>query len=440
MAKTKRQSTPKPKRQQKPSTKQVTVFDSRREPPTIAHGMDVDRIHSILRSAESGDTRDLFALYRDITVGDSHLQGEWAKRKIAVLQDQLHFMPVDPKAQVDIDAAELCVSESSACQSWLTGMSSLLDATLYPVAVAEKVFRATGNARRPFALQAIVNVPAHLFDFTTGRLRIYDVDPATGVPLATTHEPDPNRYIIHRGHVLSTPDQWGGPMRSLLFWWLLSTMDREWWARYLDRYGSPFLVGTYDRGDADSRSVLERAFSLAVKLGGLVVSDGTRVDIKESASSSTGESYERFLTICQREKSKLIVGQTLSAEAQPQGIGGGASTQQEQVRQDIRQFDGRSLASTIRDQLLTQLVRINGLPGSIPQPVFASTLAEERSKTLSTLKDLRSTDVEPDDKSVDGLSATLGIGVRRRTVSAVAFAAPGGGRLTPFRADSYPVA
>ena len=46
----------------------------------------------------------------------------------------------------------------------------------------------------------------------------------------------------------SVPDNWGGPMRSIIFWWLLGHMGRDWWARYLDKYGSPFVVGKYDQG------------------------------------------------------------------------------------------------------------------------------------------------------------------------------------------------
>lgn len=51
---------------------------------------------------------------------------------------------------------------------------------------------------------------------------------------------DATRYIIHRGHVMPTPDTWGGPARALLFWWLLSSMSREWWSQFLERYGQPF--------------------------------------------------------------------------------------------------------------------------------------------------------------------------------------------------------
>ena len=90
-------------------------------------------------------------------------------------------------------------------------------------------------------------------------------------------------------------------MRSILFWWLLGVMDRDWWSRFLDRYGSPFLVGKYEQTDDQSRTTLERAFSAAVKIGGLVVSKDTDVEIKQAASQSAGEAFEKFYTISRRE-------------------------------------------------------------------------------------------------------------------------------------------
>lgn len=426
-------------------TDPITVVNLRYEPSALAHGMDVDRLHSILRSAESGDTRDLFSLYRDIVLSDAHLQGEFSKRKLAVLGDAMSFQPFDATVSADADAAIAVRAMVSACKSWRIGCAHLLDASLYPVALVEKVFAADqtpapGDTGRslPFRLSRLVPVPHYLLDFTQGVMRVYDVNPTSGEILSTSHLPDPTRYIVHRGHVLSTPDNWGGPMRSILFWWLLSAMDREWWARFLDRYGSPFMVGTYDRGDKDSRSVLERAFALSVKLGGLVVADGTRVEIKETAAASTGEAYERFLSICQREKSKLILGQTLSAEAQPTGLGSGVSQQQETVRQDIRKFDAMMLSETLRDQLVSQYMQINSLPGSTPTIVWGSDSTDESRATIDLLKSIRETDVELTDEGLATVSSRTGLQLRRRAAGGLPgfLSAAEVGATHPFSASS----
>jgi phage gp29-like protein len=204
-------------------------------------------------------------------------------------------------------------------------------------------------------------------------------------------------------------------MRSILFWWLLASMDREWWARYLDRYGSPFLVGTYDRGDNESRSVLERAFSYATRIGGLVVSDGTKVEIKESAAGNNGDAYARFIQLCNDEMSKLIVGQTLSASPSPTGeLGGGTARLQESVRQDIRKFDARLLLQTLRLQLFRQYLDVNGFTGEVPLCTYGADSADELRATMSVVKEAYAAGLELEDAGVAQLNAKSGLSFRRR--------------------------
>ena len=171
------------------------------------------------------------------------------------------------------------------------------------------------------------------------------------------------------------PDTWGGPMRSILFWSLLRSNDRQWWADLLERFGTPFMKGKYR--DAAGKAVLERAFRLAVRLGGIVIHRDTEVEIVQAISGDSSNSHERFLDICNKEISKLIVGQTLSSTADPTGIGGGASGLQSEVRDDIRQADARMLSRTIRNQLFTQLCAVNGLAANAPKITFGSESASE---------------------------------------------------------------
>jgi phage gp29-like protein len=379
--------------------------------------MDVDRIQTILRTAESGNVSELFALYRDILLSDSHLQTEFTKRKLAVLGDPLNFLPVDKAKPEDVAAAAFIKDRTEECPQWFSACSHLLDSVLWPVAVIEKVYRSSTKPGVRFEIADLVVVPDQLLDYTTGKLMIRDTDDR-GNPSDTLHEVDPHRYIVHRGHLLTVADNWGGPMRSLVFWWLLSAMDRDWWARFLERYGAPFLVGKYDQGDDASRSVLERAFSFAVKIGGLVVSKETEVEIKQAASSQSADAYEKFLSICQREKSKAIIGQTLSAEAQATGMNSGQAQGQEKVRQDVRACDAMMLGATLRLQLFEQLLRINGLTGRPPKALWGAE-SYDNAKIIGTLlADLKNAGLEVTDESITAISERLGFTVQRAAAGA----------------------
>ncbi|MEI8079798.1 MAG: DUF935 family protein, partial [bacterium] len=329
----------------------------------------------------------------------------------AVLGDTVNMVPWDKKVPADVAAKECCWKMTDHdpfqdAQNWL------LNAVLYPVAVAEKVFRPSGSG---YLLDRIVPVHFQLLDYRTGALRIFDVD-ADGRPQSTSQAPDPSRYIIHRGHVLPLPDQWGGPMRSILFWWLLRTMSRQWWADLLERFGVPFLKGKYS--DDEGRLVLERAFRLAVKLGAIVVSKGTEVEVVQATAGDSSNSHERFIDLCNREISKLIVGQTLSSQSTPTGeLGGGTANLQGQVRDDMRKLDARFLANTVRSQLLVQFCRINGETGNAPVLLFGSDSSAELAAMMGLIKSLGEAGFEPDDDGMSNIAERVGFGIRRKAAA-----------------------
>jgi hypothetical protein len=115
--------------------------------------------------------------------------------------------------------------------------------------------------------------------------------------------------------------------------------------------------------------------------------------------------------------SKLILGQTLSSEAQPTGLGSGTSDMQEGVRQDIRAFDATMLSSTLRDQLVTQFCAINLIRGKVPKVNYGYESEKETKATISLLGSLASAGLEPDDAGVAALSERTGLGLRRKASS-----------------------
>ena len=404
---------------------QITMLDPRRELPSMVRHMTADRLAGVIEEAQNGDTRELFALYRDIITNDSHVRSEFMKRKAAVLGDPVSVVSFKKDEPADVEATGLCAGvldnpTFAGAESWL------MNATLYPVAVLEKVFEARPDGG--FALKELVPVHYQLLDYSQGALRIFDVDDS-GTPLQTSHEVTPERYIVHRGDLMPAPDNWGGAMRSILFWWLLRTMSRQWWADLLERFGIPFLKGRYS--DEKGRATLERAFRLAVQLGAIVVSKNTEVEVVQAANGDSSNSHERFITICNQEISKLIVGQTLSSTASPTGeLGGGTANLQGEVRDDIRKADAKSLAATLRSQLFEQMLAINGRTGHAPKILFGSDSSSELSVSLSLIGKLREAGLEPDDDALGTLSERLGFGIRR-----VAVQQPG---MVPFSA--FPVA
>lgn len=352
----------------------IGLYDVKSEPANIGPMLDVDTILNIFEESEQGNSERLFALYRDFIVADSHAQGEISKRLSAPLLNPISISAGDDKAPAQSEAADFLEKQVESCPTFNTALTFLMNGALWPCAVVEKVFKYVGGPY-PYRLEKLNPIPYHLLDYKTGHLRIFDLD-ENGRRKSTTHPADPERYIIHRGHLLPTHDTWGGPLRSIIFWWFLSTQSRGWWARMLDRHGSPFLIGRFEPGDQTSQSILERAFALATKLGGLVVSNETKVEMMRAAESGASDAFEKFHALCNREKSKLIIGQTMSAEAQSTGIGSGNADAHEAVRSDLRKFDSAMLSATLRDQLFSQMLRLNYLQVPVPKVGFGSDEAD----------------------------------------------------------------
>lgn len=396
--------------------------------PLSTAQFDVGQIHAILDGTDFGQTTEYFALCDTIVLSDSHLQGELAKRKLAILGDEYVIAPVDQDDPDDKAATDFIKEMVEGLPSFTEACAALLDGVIWPLAVVEKIFRpARVNRKLSYEVDNLIRVPPRLFNYTAnGYLRIWDTDPNMGTVLGTHHDPDPMRYMIHRGHLLTTPDYRGGPMRSLVFWSLFSNFNRDWWARFLDRYGAPFLVGKFDEADDDSRIVLQNAFQLATTIGGIVVSKQTEVDLHQATSRTASEGFDLFFKACQREKSKLIVGQTTSADAEHGGMSGsGVAKEQAQVRGDIRQFDSIRLGNTLRYQLFEPFLRVNGIPGRV-KIAWGGEEAEDVLSTCQGVQALAAAGLEPTDEGVQTLGKKVGVPLQRKEVQQ-----PGPGQPTP---------
>lgn len=419
------------------------------EHPNVRTNATVATVQNALRAAEAGDTRQLFALYRDLTIGGSHTQAEFNKRKLALLAQPHAVLPADKTKLDDITAAAACTQMIQDAENWNDGLTHLLDSALWPVTVAEKIFRARNGAeesnspvplrytlrrlepvnptvlcfQKPYGSARNPN-PADtglvtLGDAWEADLRFYatDEDGRILYDYASSYPADPTRHIVHRGHLLvGMRDNWGGPMRAILFWDLLAALGRDWFARAIERFGVPFPVGHTDSKDKEAIEFLNSAFSLSTKIGGLVVDHDTQIELKEVAISGLADAHEKFIGICNREISKVIVGQTLSAEAQPTGLGSGTANLQSDVREDIRMFDCIKLGETIRKQIFAPFLRINGLRGAPPKIVWGG-LSDEDAKTFADLLNtLSSAGFEPTDQAIPTMNERLGFPVQRKAV------------------------
>lgn len=382
------------------STSRRARMSGQGQPQYVANTLDVNRIQSALRSAERGDTWLYFTIVRDMIAGYAHLQAEWAKRKMVIVGQPYSLIPYDKDDKDDIVAAGVIKEMIDNCRNWRDGCLHLLDATLMPASAAEKIYEPIGSTDRAkfkfpvrMKLKEIApidyillcfkipylaytpmanNNPATVFDPDAWEswLRFYKTMPGGSIDFSTSdvYSPDPEIHIVHRGNILcpSIPPNFGGQIRAILFWWLLATQDRDWWAMMMQKYGSPFILGKADAQQADTVAFLQQAFSLATQIGGLVIDKKADAELIQANSTDGSNSHKVFNDYCNCEVSKIVVGQVLSSTPKNTGLGSGMAAQAESVREDIKLADQTNFSDTLRKQLFEQYLRINGYSGRAP--------------------------------------------------------------------------
>jgi hypothetical protein len=200
-------------------------------------------------------------------------------------------------------------------------------------------------------------------------------------------------------------------MRAILFWVLFRSCGRDWWVRFLDRFGAPFMVGKYEAGDTKSKDLLQQAFSVATKLFGIAVSRDVQIELTQ-ASTASADAFKSFHLVANDEISRLIVGQTLSSTASSTGMNSGVATLQGQVREDITKFDAAKFLETLETRVANQLLEVNDMPGQIKMLWGSASKAELLAK-IGMLEGLTKSNLTLSDASLSKLSSDIGYEIVR---------------------------
>lgn len=372
--------------------------------------LDADQLSSYVTQAKAGNMTPLLAHYREIETSDDVIQSSLNSRKLSVLSDLPTISPCRRGNVDDIRAADAFRAALDNSPTYLDGVKHWLSGCLWPVAVNSVRWL---PGKLDYAAFELEPVPLEQLDYTTDyTLRIARVS-ADGSPIyGQSDYADPAKYIVHRGHLSTHSDLWGGPFRALIFWHLFGACDRDWFVRFLERFGAPFMVGKYDPDDEESRANLELAFSQAAQTFGIVATSDTSIDLHEAKSAVGANAFESFHNIAERAKIRVILGQTLSAKSDATGMGSGNAGLQGDVRSEYRQWDRLMLCSTIRRGLIEPFMRINRLPGEPPKISFPGDPAD-LAKIGSFLQTAAAAGLELDDDGLLSLNDQTGFGLRR---------------------------
>lgn len=157
------------------------------------------------------------------------------------------------------------------------------------------------------------------------------------------------KFLLPR-HRATFLNPYGEALLSRTFWNVVfMNSGMEFWSVFMEQYGMPFMVGKYDRNKPKEErdelfSMLKKMVQNAV---GVIPNDGS-IEIINPDKSGSNTVYKDFITKCENNISKVILGQTLTTDIGSTGSYAASATHQE-VRADLIQNDVRLCEKTVNN-------------------------------------------------------------------------------------------
>lgn len=148
---------------------------------------------------------------------------------------------------------------------------------------------------------------------------------------------------------------YGEALLSRLYWlWFFKNGSWKMWAKFVERFGNPLLVGKSVGDNQAMRNALLQAHASSV----IAINSNESVEAVNAQGNSGPSAFEGFSDRIERNIQKLILGQTLTS-----GTDGGGSralgTVHLQVQQDKIDADIRMVSTTVQN-IVNALCDLNG--------------------------------------------------------------------------------
>lgn len=323
------------------------------QPSHPSKGLDVNRVYALFSAAELGDIEAQSDLFSDMEERDGHLFAELSKRKRALLT-----LPFTVKAPPDAtDAEKKLAAEADWWLRNLPGfrdmLMDMLDAIGHGFSCIELEWAKKGELWLPSVFH---KRPARAFtmpqtDLNSIRLNRGGADGETLWELG---------WIVHKHKSKSGAVARSGLFRVLVWSYLFKNLSARDWAQFLNLYGLPFRIGKYDSTmtPAERAQLLQGIRRLAREGGGIIPSTAEI----ELVSPAAGQSVPFFSMVewCEKVQSKVILGGTLTSQADGKTSTNALGNIHNEVRHDLLVGDALAVADTLTHQLLWPILALNG--------------------------------------------------------------------------------
>lgn len=362
----------------RPDTNEIAVAqvtDKYSEHPS--NGLTPVKLAEIFKEADAGDVLRQMELFEEMEEKDPHLFSQLQTRKNAVTGLDFEIIPFsdDPR---DKEIADFIEEQINGIESLEDVETDLLDAIGKGFAVSEIMW---GYDEGHVVVREIKSRHQKRFfwDSLDDSFKVRTKDAPEGILLPT------NKFIVHRYKARSGHTSRAGILRVVAWMYLFKNYDLKDWVSFAEVYGLPLRLGKYAPGasEADKVALMQALIQIGADAAG-IIPDGTSIDFITTEKTSSSDLYERLARYCDEQISKAILGQTLTSDS-----GGGSYAQSKthnDVRHDLTVADCKSLASTLRRDLIRPLCIFNfGEDKRVPHIRFDCEESEDLTQTATII-------------------------------------------------------
>lgn len=362
----------------RPNTNEIAVAqvtDKYSEYPS--NGLTPVKLAEIFKEADAGDVLRQMELFEEMEEKDPHLFSQLQTRKNAVTGLDFEIIPFsdDPR---DKEIADFIEEQINGIESLEDVETDLLDAIGKGFAVSEIMW---GYDEGHVVVREIKSRHQKRFfwDSLDDSFKVRTKDAPEGILLPA------NKFIVHRYKARSGHTSRAGILRVVAWMYLFKNYDLKDWVSFAEVYGLPLRLGKYAPGasEADKVALMQALIQIGADAAG-IIPDGTSIDFITTEKTSSSDLYERLARYCDEQISKAILGQTLTSDS-----GGGSYAQSKthnDVRHDLTVADCKSLASTLRRDLIRPLCIFNfGEDKRVPHIRFDCEESEDLTQTATII-------------------------------------------------------
>jgi phage gp29-like protein len=207
-----------------------------------------------------------------------------------------------------------------------------------------------------------------------------------------------NQFMVGQWHARSGAPGMTALLRPLVPYWIGMTFGWRWLMQTAQLFGVPFRWATYDANEPGLLNKISDMLENMGAAGWAAFPAGTVLEFKEAVTSATDNPQAVIIELAKKACDLLILGQELSSESEPSGLGSGNAALQGKVRQDVLHSAAYWAGDLLNYQFVPALLNLN---------------YGETSEAPCLVPDLS---IDPDPKSLaDRDQVLIGMGLRLPT-------------------------